>query len=145
MNTLVIDTSVLIKYVVPEEQSSLVYGVIDAYKTSELRLIAPEYVMAECANVLWKYVRRNSLTIATAVDALRELQNLGIPLTPQSELLEDALLFAAAADIAVYDALFCVLARREDAELITADLPLINRLAGSGLRVRALREWAPPG
>lgn len=145
MNTSVIDTSVLIKYVVPEEQSSVVYGIIDAYRTAELRLIAPEYVMAECASVLWKYVRRNSLTIATAMDALRELQNLGIPLTPQGELLEDALLFAAAADIAVYDALFCVLARREDAELITADLPLINRLDGSGLRVRALREWAPPG
>lgn len=145
MNTCVIDTSVLVKYVVPEEQSPVVYGIIESYRTAELRLIAPEYIMAECANVLWKYVRRNSLTAITAVDALRELQSLGIPLTPQRELLEDALLFAAAADIAVYDALFGVLARREDAELITADLPLINRLAGSGVRVRALREWAPPG
>ena len=145
MNTYVVDTSVLVKYVVPEEHSHIAYGIVDAHIAADLRLIAPEYIMAECANVLWKHIRRNSLTAATAIAALRELHSLGIRLTPQSELLEDALLFAAAADIAVYDALFCVLARREDAELITADLPLVNRLAGSGLRVRPLREWAPPG
>ena len=145
MNTYVIDTSVLVKYVVPEEHSPIAYGVVDAHIAAELRLIAPEYIMTECANVLWKHIRRNSLTAATAVAAFRQLQSLGIPLIPQSELLEDALRFAAAADIAVYDALFCVLARREDAELITADLPLVNRLAGSGLRVRPLRECPPPG
>ena len=145
MTIYVIDTSVLVKYVVPEENSSIAYDIVDAHQASELRLIAPEYIMAECANVLWKHVRRNSLTTATAVAALRQLQTLNITLTPQGELLEDALLFAAATGIAVYDALFCVLARREDAELITADLPLINRLAGSGLRACALHDWTPPG
>ena len=144
MTVYVIDTSVLVKYVVPEENSPLAYGIIDAHQAAELSLIAPEYIMAECANVLWKHTRRNSLTAATAVDALRQLQSLNIPLTPQSELLEDALLFAAATGIAVYDALFCVLARRADAELITADLPLVNGLAGSGVSVCALHDWAPP-
>ena len=52
MNTCVVDTSVLVKYVVPEEYSPIAYGIVDAHIAAELRLIAPEYIMAECANVL---------------------------------------------------------------------------------------------
>ncbi len=76
--------------------------------------------------------------------AFHELQNLKVHLVPQSELLEQALLFAASANIAVYDALFRVLSRREDAPLIAADAPLVNRLAGTGVRAFALAEWAGP-
>ena len=145
MSVYVIDTNVLVKRVIPEDYSDVAVSILEQHRNGDIRLIAPDYILTECANVIWKHARRHGMSNSDLSDSLRVLQSLGIPLTPQSALLEDALLFAAAADIAVYDALFGVLARREDAELITADLPLINRLAGSGVRVRALREWAPPG
>lgn len=145
MTICVIDTNVLVKRVIPEDYSDIAVSILEQHRRGVIRLIAPDYILTECANVIWKHARRRGMNSSDLAASLRVLQNLHIPLTPQGELLEDALLFAAAADIAVYDALFCVLARREDAELITADLPLINRLAGSGLRVRALREWTPPG
>ena len=144
MTIYVIDTNVLVKKVIPEDGSDIAVGILEQHAKGVINLIAPDYILTECANVIWKYARRRSMSDADLSNSLRVLRNQGIPLTPQSELLEDALLFAVAAGIAVYDALFCVLARREDAELITADLPLVNRLAGSGLRVCALHNWAPP-
>ena len=141
MTVHIADTNVLIKYVVPEEFSSVARRIMGQYDDAQLRLIAPDYIFIECANVLWKYVRRNNLSVANAVSALRELQRLNIPLIPHGELLEDALLFAANTGITVYDALFCVLARRENAELITADIALVNRLVGTSIRVRPLADW----
>lgn len=141
MTVHIADTNVLVKYVVPEEFSSVARRIIGQYDDAQLRLIAPDYIFIECANVLWKYVRRNNLSVANAVSALRELQRLNIPLIPHGELLEDALLFAANTGITVYDALFCVLARRENAELITADIALVNRLVGTSIRVRPLADW----
>ena len=141
MTVHIADTNVLVKYVVPEEFSSVARRIIGQYDDAQLRLIAPDYIFIECANVLWKYVRRNNLSVANAVSALRELQRLNILLIPHGELLEDALLFAANTGITVYDALFCVLARRENAELITADIALVNRLVGTSIRVRPLADW----
>ncbi len=141
MTVHIADTNVLVKYAVPEEFSSVARRIIGQYDDVQLRLIAPDYIFIECANVLWKYVRRNNLSVANAVSALRELQRLNIPLIPHGELLEDALLFAANTGITVYDALFCVLARRENAELITADIALVNRLVGTSIRVRPLADW----
>ena len=148
MITYIVDTNVLVKYVAPEEYSEAAWRIISLYQREQLQLVAPDYIMVECANVLWKYVRRGTFSVPDAVSALRTLRGLGIPLVPQAELLEDALAFAGETGIVVYDALFAVLARRENAKLITADVPLANRLAGTGIGTRALSdmlsEWLPP-
>ena len=116
----VIDTNVLVKRVIPEDYSDVAVSILEQYHRGVISLIAPDYILTECANVIWKHARRHGMSNSDLPASLRALQSLGIRLTPQSELLEDA-------------------------ELITADLPLVNRLAGSGLRVRPLREWALPG
>lgn len=140
----VIDTSALVKYVLPEDHSDVAERLVSLHRIFTIQLIAPDYILIECANVLWKHVRRNNIRIEDAVSGLRSLQNLHIRLVPQSELLEEALLLAAEINITVYDALFCVLARRENAPLITNDRPLVNRLAGTGIRGLALADWAGP-
>ena len=148
MITYVVDTNVLVKYVAPEEHSEAAWRIISLYQREQLRLVAPDYIMVECANVLWKYVRRGTFSVPDAVSALRTLRGLGIPLVPHAELLEDALAFAGETGIVVYDALFAVLARREDTDLITADIPLVNRLVGTGIGTLALTDalsdWAEP-
>ena len=143
-DTYTIDTNALLKQVLDEDYSDVVQEIVSLYRASMIRLVAPDYILVECANVLWQRVQRGSLHIDDLMPAFHELQSLDIRLVPQSELLEEALLFAASAGIAVYDALFCVLARREAAPLITADGPLINRVAGTGIRTLTLAEWAGP-
>lgn len=56
MNLLVIDASIAVKWVVEEE------GTIEALALrGAAKLIAPDLLIAECANILWKKVRRGEL------------------------------------------------------------------------------------
>ena len=56
MNTYVVDASVVIKWVVEED------GTPEALDLRQKgRLIAPELLVAECANILWKKVERDEL------------------------------------------------------------------------------------
>lgn len=144
MTTYVIDTSALVKYVVAENHSNAVRAIVASHHSAAIRLIAPEFILAECANVLWKYIRRSDWSVADALAALRELRSLNIPLVPQDELLDDALVFAGETGTVVYDALFAVLARRENAPLLTADIPLANRLSAAGIPALALSGRAEP-
>lgn len=140
MTTGVIDTSALIKFVLPEDHSDTARNLIEQHISSVLELSAPEYILVEAANVLWKRVSRNDLLIGEAAQALHELRRVDLVLIPESQLLDDALLLAAEINIAVYDALFCVLAQRQQAPLITADLPLVRRLGSSSIQALTLDQ-----
>ena len=69
MNTLVIDASIAIKWVIEEEGTS---QALTLRRTA--RLLAPELLVAECANILWKKARRNELSREEALLAARLLQ-----------------------------------------------------------------------
>lgn len=140
MKAAVIDTSALVKYILPEDYSDIVRRIIGQHRSSLLELTAPEYILTESANVLWKSVVRDNLQPDEAVRALRLLRQTGIVLVPESQLLDDALRFASHVGIAVYDALFCVLAQRQWVPLITADLPLVSRLQSSPIQVLTLDQ-----
>ena len=139
-----IDTNALLKHVLDEDYSDVVREIVSLHRASAIQLIAPDYILVECANVLWQRVRRGGLRIDELMPSFGALQAVGVNLVPQGELLEEALFFAAHTGVAVYDALFCVLSRREGAPLITADGALVNRLDGTGIRTFALAEWASP-
>ena len=69
MNTLVIDASIAVKWVVEEE------GTPEALALRQkAKLIAPELLVAECANILWKKVQRGELLKDEALLAARLLQ-----------------------------------------------------------------------
>lgn len=140
MKTGVMDTSALVKFVLPEDHSDAVRHLINRHQTSDLTLLAPDYILVESANVLWKYAQRNNLTSEEAAEALDLVQQTDIVLVPQTHLLADALRFAVAVNITVYDALFSVLAQREKAPLITADYPLAARLAGTEVQTVTLDQ-----
>ena len=140
MTSAVIDTSAFVKYVLPEDHSDTVRRIIGQHRSSSLELTAPEYILTESANVLWKSVVRDNLPPDHAVRALRLLRQTGLVLVPESQLLDDALLFASHTGITVYDALFCVLAQRRQVPLITADRPLVARLRSSPIQALTLDQ-----
>ena len=142
MTTYVIDTSALVKLVIPEDHSDTVSDIAELFRSSRIQLVAPDIVLLECANVLWKHARRDNAPISTLMAGMETLRKLEIRLVPQDELIDDALRFALDVGIAVYDAVFCVTARRNQSELITADLRLVNSLAGSDIRSITLQAWS---
>ena len=57
MNTFVIDASIAVKWVVEEHYTPEALALYQRAK-----LIAPELLVAECANILWKKVQRQELS-----------------------------------------------------------------------------------
>ena len=140
----VIDTCALVKLVIPEDYSEIVSAIAELHRASRIQLIAPEFILLECANVLWKYTRRHNAPIPDMISAFEILRRLDVRLIPQDSLIEDALKFALDVGTAVYDARFCVAAERSRSELITEDTKLIGGLAGTEVRTVTLQAWTPP-
>lgn len=138
MSTLVIDASIAVKWVIEEDGTAEAL----ALRARPLdRLIAPELLPAECANILWKKVRRRELTEDEALFAARLLQAVDIELLPTRSLLEAATRLAVALDHPAYDCLYIALAVERDCRFITADERLLRKLAEahrSGLRERVI-------
>ncbi len=113
---LVIDASIALKWVIDEPGTTEALALRD-----KDRLAAPELMVAECANVLWKKVQRRELSPREAVVAARLLEGAEIELLPMRSLLEAATRLAIDLDHAAYDCLYLALAIDNDCRFVTAD------------------------
>jgi predicted nucleic acid-binding protein len=134
MTKLVIDANVAIKWVIDEP------GTPEALSLRRHRLFAPDLLVAECANVLWKKVGRSELNIEEALLAGRLLQRAEIELMPMRGLLEPATRLAVVLGHPAYDCIYLALAERLSCDLVTADRRLSSMPlpAGCGAKVRRL-------
>lgn len=130
------DASIAIKWVVEEE------GTPEALTLRQrAKLIAPDLLVAECANVLWKKVQRDELLKEEAFLAARLLQGADIELLPTRSLLEEAARIAIALDHSAYDCLYLALAVANDCSFVTSDERFLRKLRQnrrSRLRDRAI-------
>ena len=132
MSRIVIDASVAIKWVVEEDGSS---DALDLLKKH--RMASPDLLVAECANVLWKKVKRAELTGKEATVAASLLQRADIEVLPTRNLMDRALELAIAIDHAAYDCVYLALAIENNWPLVTADDRLRRKVGGSkGTQVR---------
>ena len=123
----VVDASVAVKWFVEEPGSADALGLL---KDPEL-VIAPELVVAEVANVVWKHLIRGDLKHHQVVHVPEALPRMFAELWPTVWLARRAFEIAAELRHPVYDCFYLALAESEDATLVTADRRLIGRLAGS--------------
>ncbi len=121
--TLVIDASVALKWLYPEEGSDRAAALLTQ------RLLAPDLLVVECSNVIWKLRRRGDLSGDEAMMAADTLSRSGVELAPMRGLISEALAIAIALDHAVYDCIYLALARLSGCPMVTADLRLANKLA----------------
>lgn len=128
MSRLVVDASVLIKLFIPENGSQ---EAIKALKQSR-QLFAPDLVLAECGNVLWKCVRRGDLSEQNAGRILSDIMQMPIRLLPTHDLIVQAFAIATQSDRTVYDCLYIAAAIHTKAVMLTADRRLVEAMAGSG-------------
>jgi predicted nucleic acid-binding protein len=135
--TLVVDASVVLKWVVDEA------GSVAAAALRASSLAAPELLLEECANVLWVKQRRGELTADEARERLRLLFEAPVQLVPSASLLNRALELAIHLDQTVYDCIYLALALHLDGQLVTADRRLAEasrRDPGLADRVRLLED-----
>jgi predicted nucleic acid-binding protein len=136
VSPLVIDASIVVKWVVQEDGTPQALVL-----RQKAKLIAPELLVAECANILWKKVQRRELSKDEALFAARLLQGADIELLPTRSLLHAATRIAIDLEHPAYDCLYLALAIETDCQFVTADERLLRRLGEAGrhaLRGRAM-------
>jgi predicted nucleic acid-binding protein len=122
--TLVVDASVALKWLVPESLSDAAENVLDANED----LVAPDLLLVEAANALWKKVRRREMTDPDASEVLAVLGTMRLELRPTAPHLDRALKLASALDHPVYDCVYLALAESARARLVTDDASLVRRV-----------------
>ncbi|MEE4173858.1 MAG: type II toxin-antitoxin system VapC family toxin [Xanthomonadales bacterium] len=127
MSRYVVDASVLIKTIVEET------GTVEAVTLlREHAIVAPDLVFPECANVLWKKVRRAEFTREEAEVASQILQRIDMELVPSRALINAVVDLSLQLDHPAYDCTYLALARAEGSPLVTADQRLVKKLANAG-------------
>jgi predicted nucleic acid-binding protein len=123
VSDLVIDASIAIKWVVEEE------GTPEALALRRHALAAPDLLIAECANILWKKVRLSELSMREAIFAAGLIARADIDLMPMRPLLEAATKLAIELDHPAYDCVYIALAEAEGARFVTANTRLMRKIA----------------
>lgn len=130
MTRLVIDASVAIKWVVSEEGTEHAVSLLSGRPLS-----APDLLVAECANILWKKVARAELTAEEALLAARILERAEIELHPMRPLLEPAARLAIDLDHPAYDCIYLALAMANGCQFVTADARFLAKARQSASAV----------
>ncbi len=125
MNLQVIDSSVAIKWYVPEPHDAEALGL----RTGGVPLHCPDFLKIELAAILWKKIRRDGLPRSEADNILDDLVKIAVTWHPSDSLVPTAFDLADRTNRTVYDCLYLALAVQLDGVMITADEKLANALA----------------
>jgi predicted nucleic acid-binding protein len=136
----VLDASVALKWFLPATDESLVEEsreLLTGYLRGDHSLIVPDLFWPEVASGLWKAARHARSSKSTAVRAIADMKERGLPTVPSANLVEEALSLAAGYGCTVYDGFYLALAKLIGGQMVTADERLV-RGVGSRLPVRWL-------
>jgi predicted nucleic acid-binding protein len=117
MASLVLDASAVVRIIEGAEQAALFQ---EAVLNADL-VLAPELMLTEVANTLWRLQRAGQLPTDGLQQRLSRATELVDVIEPDRQLQVEALALACHLDHPVYDCLYLALARREAAVLLTAD------------------------
>ena len=125
--TLVVDASVALKWILEEDGSERARAL-----AARDDLLAPDLILAEVANALWRACRLRRMSAPEAKHGLQTVSKIMARLEPATRLADVAFAIALELDHPVYDCFYLALAEREAATLVTADRRLLAKVAGSG-------------
>ena len=134
----VVDVSVAVKWIVAEENTSAAVALRDQWTADKTLLCAPDFLLIELHNILWKKLLRGLLSADDPLVAQGPTFGLTLNWSSSQPLLSIAFLLAIQYKITIYDALYAALAQSLGAPLYTADQTLISKLQGMSIPVRAI-------
>ncbi len=142
MNKIVVDSSVVVKWFVPEPLSEEARRVLDSYEAGAVTLLAPDLLVAEVGNIIWKKHRLQGLSKEDADQILDAFGELDIVFTSSAELLQDAFRIAVEQVRTVYDSLYVALSEKEKCVFVTADERLVNAIGKSFPNTVWVAAWS---
>lgn len=132
--TLIIDASVVLKWVLAEDGSDTARALL-----ADEVLAAPELLFIECANVLWVKARRGNLSVDDAKAAYAAIE--AAPIRPIPIHLHAAAAQSIAFDLdqTAYDSLYLAVAMAERAILVSADAVFVKAASAHPLYRNSVR------
>jgi predicted nucleic acid-binding protein len=124
VTALVVDASVVVKWLFPEPHSGAARRIL----AEDYELLAPDLLWPELGNVLWKRFRSGEISADEARDLLQDLRRFPISTFPSFGLLGAALDIATRFGRSVSDSLYLALAMRHACRLATSDRRLYQGL-----------------
>ena len=138
MGSCVVDASVGIKLFLDEDGSDAAHRLFaELIADPPSRFYVPDLFFIECGNILWKYVRHFGYATDNARQDILALQALRLQTVSTADLLPSAFEMAVQYDLTAYDACYAALAQQLSLPLLTADAPLIRKLANSDVETFA--------
>lgn len=141
MDDLIIDTSALVKLVIPEDDSDIVDALFAESTLIGRTIWFPDYYLVESANAIWTQKRRSLFREEEARKAYVKLRNIRVSMIPVLPLLEAAFELALEYDIAVYDAQFVAACVSMKCKGVTADDKLMNKIETAFPQILRLKDW----
>lgn len=124
----VLDSSVALKWVLPEADSAKAIRLRDDYNASIHDLFAPDIFIPETANGLAAAERQGRIKTGEAVIFFHDIVRNSPAIRTTQPLLIRAMEISLSTRQAVYDCIYLALAEGEGCELITADDQLVRKL-----------------
>jgi predicted nucleic acid-binding protein len=141
MNNVIVDSSVIAKWVLPEADSAQALLLTTEVPAAGGKIIILDLALPEVGNAIWKSHRQRTITLTEAKRALAALHGIPFQIEPASRLIDQAFDIAVKYDRAMYDALFVALACDVGGKGVTADEPLYNVTHADYPQIVLLRDW----
>jgi predicted nucleic acid-binding protein len=101
----VVDSSVGVKWVLPETDSAKALQLLDDFQKAVVELLAPDIFLVEATHAITRAERQNRITQAEGAKVVAVLLNQQLALVPHIPLLPRAYAISSHARIGVYDCL----------------------------------------
>lgn len=124
---LVVDASVAVKWLLSEAGSDQAIGLIEAGH----ELYAPDLLVSEIGNVLWKRSRANTIEQDAPQQLMSEFLCIRLHRVDSRNLANDALDIACRHGRSFHDSLYLALAQAIKGTLVTADARFVNALSNT--------------
>ena len=119
---LVVDASIAVKCLVPEEGSEIASQLLD----DRHELLAPYLMAYEVGNALWRKARRGMISREQAVALTASLADVSVTWVDETELPTEAVRLGLASNHPIYDFVYVTLAQRLRATVVTVDARFAN-------------------
>lgn len=141
MSDVVVDSCVAAKLVLNEADSARAEQLVIEVSSRGDQIVVLDLCFAERGNVIWKHFRAKRIDFDEALLALRVLTESKFTIYRSESLLARSLELAMHYDKPLYDMLFVALVDQLDADGVTADVPLVAKVAGDFPKIKLLKDW----
>lgn len=136
----VVDASVAVKWLLHEEDQEIARRLQEDYQNGAMDLIAPDLLISEVGNVLWKRVRKRDLTPSVA-ELLFDGFLRDAPVLLNSDAVHRrAMKLSLEFDCPIYDCEYLALAWYHSCDLVTADERFYRAVRAQWPCVKLLRD-----